>query len=140
MRRWVEAFPPTAKGEMLEERKAEARQLLMEDADGLERARRTLGSLSHFMKHLRNTPQPHACLSLLNSCFNLFYSALSVRSTTALVRFHYNDFATLCRCVPARDSVTPRGTACSSTRSPLGTRRLRPCRHDHASRLGWRPR
>ena len=52
-RRWVEAFPPTAKGEMLEERKAEARQLLMEDADGLERARRTLGSLSHFMKHLK---------------------------------------------------------------------------------------
>ena len=52
-RRWVEAFPPTAKGEMLEERKAEARQLLMEDANGLERARRTLGSLSHFMKHLK---------------------------------------------------------------------------------------
>ena len=60
-RRYVEAFPPRAKGhlderrraEELEQRKAEQRELLMEDPDGLARARRTLGSLSDFMKYLK---------------------------------------------------------------------------------------
>ena len=51
--RWFEAFPPREKGQESEQRKAEARELLMEDPEGLARARRTLGSLSHFMKHLK---------------------------------------------------------------------------------------
>ncbi len=59
--RYVEAFPPRVKGqldeqdktEQLEQRKAEERELLMEDPEGLARARRTLGSLSDFMKHLK---------------------------------------------------------------------------------------
>ena len=59
--RYVEAFPPRVKGqldeqdkaEQLEQRKAEERELLMEDPEGLARARRTLGSLSRFMKHLK---------------------------------------------------------------------------------------
>ena len=51
--RWVEAFPPTEHGQILEERKPEARELLLGDPHGLRRARRTLGSLSNFMKHLK---------------------------------------------------------------------------------------
>ena len=59
--RYVEAFPPRVKGqldeqdkaEQIEQRKAEERELLMEDPEGLARARRTLGSLSRFMKHLK---------------------------------------------------------------------------------------
>ena len=49
-RRWVDAFPPTEKGEVVEARKPEARELLVGDPERLER---TLGSLSDFMKHLR---------------------------------------------------------------------------------------
>ena len=52
-RRWVDAFPPTEKGEVVEERKPEARELLLGDPERLLRARRTLGSLSDFMKHLK---------------------------------------------------------------------------------------
>lgn len=52
-RRWVEVFPPTEHGRIIEERKAEARELLLDDANRLERARRSLGSLSEFMKHLK---------------------------------------------------------------------------------------
>lgn len=51
-RRWVDAFPPKEKGEVVEERKAEARELLLADPARLLRARRTLGSLGDFMKHL----------------------------------------------------------------------------------------
>lgn len=51
-RRWVDAFPPKAKGEVVEERKPEARELLLADPARLLRARRTLGSLGDFMKHL----------------------------------------------------------------------------------------
>lgn len=51
--RWVDAFPPTERGIVAEERKAEARELMLSDPERLERARRTLGSLSCFMKHLK---------------------------------------------------------------------------------------
>lgn len=52
-RRWVDAFPPTDKGEVVEERKPEARELLLANPGRLFRARRTLGSLGDFMKHLK---------------------------------------------------------------------------------------
>ena len=52
-RRWVDAFPPTEKGEVVEERKPEARELLLANPGRLIRARRTLGSLGDFMKHLK---------------------------------------------------------------------------------------
>ena len=52
-RRWVDAFPPTKKGKVLEDRKPEARELLLGSPNRLLRARRTLGSLSDFMKHLK---------------------------------------------------------------------------------------
>ena len=51
--RWVDAFPPTERGVVAEERKAEVRELMLGDPERLERARRTLGSLSCFMKHLK---------------------------------------------------------------------------------------
>ena len=51
--RWVEAFPPKERGVVVEERKAEARELLLGDPGRLTRARQTLGSLSCFMKHLK---------------------------------------------------------------------------------------
>ena len=51
--RWVDAFPPTERGEPLLERKAEARELMLGDPARLARARLTLGSLSSFMKHLK---------------------------------------------------------------------------------------
>jgi len=51
--RWVDAFPPREAGMVMEGRKAETRELMLGDPDRLERARRTLGSLSSFMKHLK---------------------------------------------------------------------------------------
>ena len=52
-RRWIEAFPSKPRGENPEDAKASARTMLLGDPVRLERARRTLGSLSHFMKHLK---------------------------------------------------------------------------------------
>lgn len=52
-RRWVEAFPPAENGRPAGERGAEARELLLGDPARLERARRTLGSLSGYMKHVK---------------------------------------------------------------------------------------
>ena len=52
--RWTEAFPPKVRrGDDLDAAKAAARALLLGDPVRLARARRTLGSLSHFMKHLK---------------------------------------------------------------------------------------
>ena len=51
-RRWLEAFPPKTQGEA-EAQKAQARSLLLGDPARLARARLTLGSLSDFMKHLK---------------------------------------------------------------------------------------
>ena len=62
-RRWVEAFPPPepsaarrgrfAARKIWERRKADRRELLLSSPDRLARARRSLGSLSEYMKHLK---------------------------------------------------------------------------------------
>ena len=62
-RRWVDAFPPPkpssarrgrfAAEAIWEQRKADRRELMLLDPPRLERARRTLGSLSSYMKHLK---------------------------------------------------------------------------------------
>ena len=52
-RRWVEAFPPVEHGKVAAERKGEKQEMLLGDPDRLARLRRTLGSLSAFMKHLK---------------------------------------------------------------------------------------
>ena len=52
-RRWVEAFPPMEDGVVAEDRKPLERERLLADPERLARARATLGSLSSFMKHLK---------------------------------------------------------------------------------------
>ena len=52
-RRWVEVSEPTAQDRRKARRQAERRERLLEDPEALARARRTLGSLSGFMKHLK---------------------------------------------------------------------------------------
>ena len=52
-RRWTEAFPPAEDGRPSAERAAAAEELLLGNGERLKRARRTLGSLSFFMKHLK---------------------------------------------------------------------------------------
>ena len=51
--RWFEAFPPTEHGAVVEELKPERRELLLDDPKRVARGRRTLGSMSDFMKHLK---------------------------------------------------------------------------------------
>ena len=51
--RWFDAFPPKEHGEIVEERKPELRELMLGDPNRVAAARRTLGSLSDFMKHLK---------------------------------------------------------------------------------------
>ena len=51
--RWVEAFPPTAHGEILEKLKPIRRDVLLANNELLEDRRKKLGCLSTFMKHLK---------------------------------------------------------------------------------------
>ena len=51
--RWFEAFPPTEHGEVVQDLKPGRRELMLGDPDRVARARRTLGSMSDFMKHLK---------------------------------------------------------------------------------------
>ena len=51
--RWFEAFPPTERGAVAEALKPERRELMLGDPKRVARARCTLGSMSHFMKHLK---------------------------------------------------------------------------------------
>ncbi|MYF29271.1 MAG: hypothetical protein F4169_10510 [Gammaproteobacteria bacterium] len=51
--RWFEAFPPTEQGAVVEALKPERRELMLDNPKRLARARCTLGSMSHFMKHLK---------------------------------------------------------------------------------------
>lgn len=56
--RWVDAYPPTEHGTVEPQRKPELRELMLGDPDRIARARRTLGSMSDFMKHLGNSRPP----------------------------------------------------------------------------------
>ena len=60
-RRWTEALPPKPRRGDADATKAAARESLLRDPARLARARRTLGSLSHFMKHLRILASSCAC-------------------------------------------------------------------------------
>ena len=70
-RRWVEAFPPTVRGEVAEALKPERRELILDDPDRLARARGTLGSMSHFMKHLKQPVARRA--NLEDDCTGHFF-------------------------------------------------------------------
>ena len=70
-RRWVEAFPPTVRGEVVEALKPERRELILDDPDRVARARGTLGSMSHFMKHLKQPVARRA--NLEDDCTGHFF-------------------------------------------------------------------
>ena len=53
VRRWIDAFPPTERGQIVEARKPELRELMLGDEERVACARGTLGSMSGFMKHLK---------------------------------------------------------------------------------------
>ena len=111
-RRWVDAFPPTEKGEVLEERKPEARELLLGDPDRLFRARCTLGSLSDFMKHLK---QPIARRANEESGAkghfydSRFYSGALLTEAALLAAMAYVDLN------PVRAGIAERIEACRET-------------------------
>ena len=111
-RRWVDAFPPKEKGEVVEERKAEARELLLGDADRLFRARCTLGSLSDFMKHLK---QPIARRANEESGTkghfhdSRFYSGALLSEAALLAAMAYVDLN------PVRAGIAERIEACAHT-------------------------
>ena len=70
-RRWFEAFPPTERGAVVEALKPERRELLLGDPLRLARARDTLGSMSHFMKHLKQPVARRA--NLEDGCAGHFF-------------------------------------------------------------------
>ena len=70
-RRWVEAFPPTERGKVVEALKPERRELILDNADRVARARVTLGSMSHFMKHLKQPVARRA--NLEDDCTGHFF-------------------------------------------------------------------
>ncbi len=69
--RWFEAFPPAERGAAVEELKPERRELMLGDPQRVARARRTLGSLSHFMKHLKQPVARRA--NLEDDCTGHFF-------------------------------------------------------------------
>lgn len=81
VRRWVEAFPPRmpsrarlgriAAAASWERRKARKREQILADADRIARLRETLGSLSGFMKHLKQPIARRA--NLEEDCYGHFF-------------------------------------------------------------------
>ena len=107
--RWVDAFPPTERGAVVEERKAEARALLLDDPEQLEHARRTLGSLSAFMKHLKQPIARRA--NLEDGCEGhffeqRFYSGALLSEDAMLAAMAYVDLN------PVRAGLTRRLAEC----------------------------
>lgn len=90
--RWVDVYPPTEHGIVAPQRKPELRELMLGDPDRIARARRTLGSMSDFMKHLK---QPIARLANIEDdrtgifFQQRFYSGalLSVEALTASMTY-----------------------------------------------------
>ena len=114
-RRWVDAFPPKEKGEAAEERKPEARELLLGDPERLVRARCTLGSLSGFMKHLRTTRQFAAWKVSSTHCFNMFFVS-SINQCRGVLTSSITTFLQLLPVAfRACGSASPRGIAWAST-------------------------
>ena len=112
-RRWVDAFPPTEKGEVVEERKPEARELLLGNPGRLFRARRTLGSLSDFMKHLRITSLTWTLWSPSTYCFYLIYFACPSRKGGVQASALTTDLQLFRVAFRRRASMDRRGAACN---------------------------
>ena len=110
--RWFEAFPPSARGAVAEDLKPERRELMLGDPDRLARARRTLGSMSDFMKQLRISScfrRAHRCVRY---CFKGDSFPVPTFVTRARCRCPYNEFATF----------RPRVVAQAATAHPAGLR------------------
>lgn len=69
--RWYEAFPPTEHGAIVEARKPELRELMLGDPTRVARARRSLGCMSAFMKHLKQPVARRA--NLEDGCTGHFF-------------------------------------------------------------------
>ena len=69
--RWFEAFPPTEYGAVVAHRKRQLRERMLGDPTRAARARRTLGSLSDFMKHLKQPISRRA--NLEDDCAGHFF-------------------------------------------------------------------
>ena len=116
--RWVDAFPPPAGDEPLEQCKAEKRELMLGDPNRLARARRTLGSLSAFMKHLK---QPIARRSNLeDDCEGhffeqRFYSGALLGEQALVAAMAYVDLN------PVRAELVHRIEACTNTSLAMRT-------------------
>ena len=111
-RRWVDAFPPTEKGEVVEERKPEVRELLLGNPGRLFRARRTLGSLSDFMKHLKQPIARRANLENGTSGHawdGRFYSGALLTEEALLAAMAYVDLN------PVRAGIAERIEQCRHT-------------------------
>jgi len=110
--RWVEVFPPTEDGEVVEERKPIKRERLLESPDRRERARRTLGSLSNFMKHLkqpiaRRANQEDGCKGHFFE--QRFYSGALLSEKAVLAAMAYVDLN------PVRAKIAQRLEECTDT-------------------------
>ena len=111
-RRWVEAFPPKDQGEVVEERKPEARELLLADPARLMRARRTLGSLGDFMKHLLQPIARRANLengTTGHAWGGRYYSGALLSEAALLAAMAYVDLN------PVRAGIAERIEACRHT-------------------------
>ena len=111
-RRWVDAFPPTEKGKVVEERKPEARELLLASPARLLRARRTLGSLGDFMKHLKQPIARRANLENGTSGHawdGRYYSGALLSEEALLAAMAYVDLN------PVRAGIAERIEACRET-------------------------
>lgn len=93
-RRWAEASEPMTKSRRRTRGKAKRRERLLEDPEALARARRTLGSLSFFMKHLRITPPPSTTTSSITYCFKTTYIVRHRHSFIGGAFRPYNAFTT----------------------------------------------
>lgn len=112
-RRWVKASPPPGKGRQLRQRKAEKRAQIMADPERLARARRTLGSLSLFMKHLKQPIARRA--NLEDGCAghffeHRFYSGALLSEEALLAAMVYVDLNPI-RAGKARELIECRDTS-----------------------------
>ena len=81
-RRWVDAFQPMGPGREMQRRRQKTYAATLADPARRERARRALGSLAAFMKHLRIAPPSYACLIPLRYCLKRNYHRPSAAKPT----------------------------------------------------------
>lgn len=111
-RRWVDAFPPTLNGDVLEDLKPLRRQQLLENPDRLAHRRQKLGELSTFMKHVkqpvaRRANQEDDCVGHFFE--QRFYSGALLDDEAVLAAMVYVDLN------PVRAKIADSVAACQDT-------------------------